>query len=433
MKILYYDCFAGISGDMNLAAMLDLGVDCAKLEAELNKLNLPGWSIRVEKSAKNGIAGTRVDVLCGECVDGQIGDGLCAPKHNHEHSHEHSGERRHGHAGGNSAHCGHRTFADIRSIILQSGLSSRSKDISLSIFKILAEAEAKVHNKPVDEVHFHEVGAVDSIIDIVGCAVCIELLGVDELRSSSVELGSGTVVCAHGVMPVPAPATAELAKMFPSKLNGASHECTTPTGAAIIAALAKKFNSPVSGRLVSCGIGIGHRDCAELPNILRVMLYDSDCPQTCYKSSKMCVMSANIDDMSGEAQAYLCESLFKAGARDVWTEPVIMKKGRSAFKVSALCAISDRETVAESFFRNSTTLGLKIYMVDRLELDRKISSIETSKGKISFKTSEFGGIRRVKAEADDIAKIASETASSFMEISEFALDEFKRGKTETVD
>lgn len=428
MKILYYDCFAGISGDMNLAAMLDLGADSSKFKAELDKLNLPGWSVKVEKSTKNGISGTRVDVLCEDRGNGRADGASCGLEHTRIHP-----EKRHGNLEGSPHRCRHRTFADIRSMILKSGLSPRSKDVSLAIFSSLAAAEAKVHDKTVDEIRFHEVGSVDSIIDIVGCAICLELLEIDEVRSSSVELGSGTVECSHGVIPVPAPATVELAKIFPSKLNGTDHECTTPTGAAIIATLAKEFNAPISGRLLACGTGIGHRDCKKLPNVLRVMLYDTDCPRNCCKSSKMCVVSANIDDMTGEEQAYLCESLFNVGALDVWTESIVMKKGRSAFKISALCKILDREVVAQNFFKNSTTLGLKIYEIDRIELDRKVTTMETPRGKISFKTSSFGGTLRVKAEADDIAEIALKSSSNFGEISKFALDEFKRRNTKAVD
>ncbi len=427
MKILYYDCFAGISGDMNLAAMLDLGVSRDSLEAELKKLGLSGWHLEVSKAQKNGIWGTRVDVHCHSHKHEHEHENAehchCEHHHTHAHTHEHSENLHHTHE--HTHHHEHRSFADIKKIIEDSGISQRAKNDALKIFETLAIAEAKVHGKSPDEVHFHEVGAIDSIIDIVGCAICLDILGVDEIRSSAVELGSGTVKCAHGVLPVPAPATAEIAKNFPSKINGASHECTTPTGAAIIATMAKSFESSTNGKIISCGIGVGHRDCAKLPNILRVTLFETS-GESDFTSSRMCEICANIDDMSAEAQAHLCESLFKAGARDVWCEAIFMKKGRLGVKVSALCMLSEKEKIVQTFFKNSTTLGLRVSELDRLELARESKTISTSMGDVSFKLSSFGGKVRAKPEADDVAKIANERDMSFGEISDFAKDEFKR-------
>ena len=248
MKILYYDCFAGISGDMNLAAMIDLGVDPDSVKAELSKLNLDDeFELHVSRDKKQGISGTRVDVLLKEL------------KHHSHHSH----------------HSHHRNIKTIESLILDSGLKPQVKQTAMEIFTHVAVAEAKVHGKKIEEVHFHEVGATDSIVDIVGAALCYHELKVDKVLSRPIELGSGFVRCAHGRMPVPAPATAEIVKDIPTTLGAVTSEATTPTGAAILKSLVDEFRTGVELTIRRSGYGLGHRD-AELPNVLRVFLADSD-------------------------------------------------------------------------------------------------------------------------------------------------------------
>ncbi|MBP3358600.1 MAG: LarC family nickel insertion protein [Opitutales bacterium] len=289
MKILYYDCFAGISGDMNLSTLIDAGLDPVALEVQLRKLNLDGWSLKISKDSKNGIFGTRLDVIC---------------EHSHEHHHHH-----HEHEHCEHHHHEHRKFSDIATLINNSTLSENVKKKSLAIFQKIAEAEAKIHGKDITDVNFHEVGAVDSIIDIVGCAIAFELLGIDKAVSTAVELGGGTVKCAHGVLTVPAPATSLIAKDFPSKLGGAMHECTTPTGAAIIATMCSDFSPKINGKIIASGIGIGHRDSHELTNILRVSIIETqDEIFSEIKSEKMFELSANIDDMTAEHLAELCQN-----------------------------------------------------------------------------------------------------------------------------
>lgn len=416
MKILYYDCFAGISGDMNLAALIDAGLDEKALESELGKLGLDGWRLNVSKSSKCGIFGTRVDVECGD------------HHHDHHHNdddhHHHHGEDHH-HGDSHGGHC-HRKFSDISRMISDSRLSERVKSDSLKIFTAIAEAEAKVHGVDVADVSFHEVGAVDSIVDIVGCAVALELLGIDEVASSSVELGGGTVKCAHGILPVPAPATALLAKSFPSKIGGARHECTTPTGAAIIAALGKNFSPKIDGRLIAEGFGIGHRDCDALPNVLRVLVYETadiaaDDKTVC---GEMFELSANIDDMTPEHISSLCEKLFAAGALDVWCENIVMKKNRCAVKVCALSRPGEKNKICESFFRNSTTLGIRENKINRISLPRSETAFDSSIGTARFKKYGAFGVVRAKPEFEDCKKISNSSGMPIDLVSDRLKNEF---------
>ncbi len=262
MRILYYDCFAGISGDMNLGAMIDVGVDKEFLIKELSKLKLDNeFEIKVKKESRKGIEGTKVDVILKH-------------EHSHEYEHEHShgnGHHNHSHNHSHEGHHVHRNLEHIEGIINSSELNDNVKKASLNIFKKVAEAEAKVHGKSLYEVHFHEVGAVDSIVDIVGAAICLEYLNVDKIMASSVELGGGLVKCAHGLIPVPAPATVEILKGVPIKAGIVPFETTTPTGAAILASNVKEFSDIKEFVIEKIGYGVGNRD-TEIPNLLRVYL-----------------------------------------------------------------------------------------------------------------------------------------------------------------
>ena len=402
MKILYYNCAAGISGDMNLAAMLDLGADKNKLVGELEKLGLGGWKLEAFSDSRGGICGTRVEVICED-----------EHKHSHEHHHEHhehdcghSHEHRHD----------HRHYSQIKDLILNSALSKKVKDLSIAIFDRIAAAEAQVHGVEIADVCFHEVGAVDSIIDIVGAAICADMLGVDSFVSSKVELGGGTVRCAHGIMPVPAPATALLARSFPSTLGAAQCECTTPTGAAIIAQLCSEFEPKISGRILKCGVGVGHRNVENLANVLRVMLVETDAAASETIAEKMFEISANIDDMPAEQISLLCEKLFEAGASDVWQEGIFMKKGRLAVKVCALSKSEKLKEVKECFFRNSSTLGLRQTEVLRESLLREIRVKKTPLGDVRCKVSKFGDSQKAKFEFDDVKKIAEEKSMPAAEV-----------------
>ncbi|MDY6068414.1 MAG: nickel pincer cofactor biosynthesis protein LarC [Opitutales bacterium] len=400
MKVLYYDCFAGISGDMNIAAFVDLGIDKDALIKELQKLNLSGWQLKFSRDMRGGISGTKAEVIDESCVEHAFSGH--SPEHGHLHARTHSHEHGHSHF--------HRSYADIKKIIENSNISQRAKNYALKIFEKIALAEAKVHNKNMGEVCFHEVGAIDSIIDIVAAAVCADMLGVDKFVCSAIELGGGTVKCAHGVMPVPAPATAEIVKGLPVKFNGAMHECTTPTGAAIIASLCGGFSEKISGKIIANGVGIGHRNSPELPNILRISLIESE--DSCslpLERERMSVVECNIDDMPAEDIAHLCEKLFSAGALDVWQEGISMKKSRLGTKVCALAPEKDAEKVAEFVFENSTTLGVRLVSANRLSLSRKCVNFKSSLGEVNFKVAEFNGKTKAKPEFDDCKKISDKT------------------------
>ncbi len=388
MKILYYDCFAGISGDMNLAALVDLGVDSGYLAGELDKLCLKGYELRVSRGERRGIAGTKVDVI------------LAGGNGHHDH-HE------------------HRNLDDIELLIKKSTLPDRVKKTGLAIFGKLAEAEAAVHGTDVRSVHFHEVGAVDAIVDIVGAAVCLDALGIDEVISSPVELGGGFVTCAHGILPVPAPATTEILKGVPVKTGAAPFEMTTPTGAAILVSIAKDFRETVDFTLLKAGYGVGNRD-TEIPNLLRVMLGETDgtAPGR-RKIGETVLVECNIDDMSPEFYEYIMDTLFDAGALDVYLTPVIMKKSRPAVVLSVICSADMLAAVEEIILAETTTIGLRKVVLQRTTLKRDISRHETPFGEVRVKHTYLGKDRvKSKPEYEDCRRIAREKGIPLHEIYE---------------
>lgn len=463
MKVLHYICASGISGDMNLAALVDLGVDAEKLVTELGKLGLAGeWNLSFMKAQKCGIWGTRaVADCCGGTSDcdgsrHEHGHGRgaehthCCANDVHEHGHGHGQEHghghihegeccghtheaghEHGHSEGKHAHAHGRSFAQIRDLILSSGLSGFVKRRSVGVFRRLAEAEARIHNKDVDDVHFHEVGAVDSIIDIVGGAVCLELLGVGKITVGCVELGGGVVRCAHGVMPVPAPATAVLAQGFECSLGGVMHEAATPTGMAFLAEFAGG-SSRIAGRVVGRGIGVGQRDCAERANVLQVLL--CECGEAEVSSEKTCptagervaLLEANIDDMTPEDVAFLCGRLFESGCLDVWTEGIVMKKSRAAVKVCALARPENAEAAEAAFFADSTTLGVRRSFISRTVAEREVVGFKSGFGDVRMKRSKVSG--RAKLEFEDAARIARETGMPIMSVKKSVENEFENTK-----
>jgi len=375
MEILYYDCFAGISGDMNLAAMLELGVPSSHLISELKKLNIGGYELDITSSMKMGISGTRVNVKLIE-----------------EDSHN------------DNKHHSHRTYKHIKKIIEDSTLTDEVKKTGIKIFEKVAIAEAKIHNKNIDDIHFHEVGAVDSIIDIVGAAICYHYLNPKQILCSTVELGSGFVQCAHGNFPVPAPATAEILKDIPVKLGTVQVEATTPTGAAILATLVDQFTDKPLLKIQKTAYGVGHRDM-DIPNVLRVHNCGS------YKSSnnyeQAIMMECNIDDMPSEQFDYLIDRLLEKGAMDVFLTPVIMKKSRPATKVSVLCSKYNLEVLQDILFRESTTLGIRSYNVEKSMLTREIKTITTKYGEIDVKLAFYNDeILKSKAEYEQCKKAA---------------------------
>jgi uncharacterized protein (TIGR00299 family) protein len=400
MKILYYDCFAGISGDMNLGAMLDLGIEADYLKNELSKLPVNGYTLQVTRDIRKGISGTRVNVIIDE-------QRLLIADHGHGHDHEHGHPHTNLQAHHQEKKPHHNSFAEIKQLILSSKLNDNIKDTSLAIFVKVAEAEAKIHNLPVGEVHFHEVGAVDSIVDIVGAAICLDKLGVDVVYCSTVELGGGSVRCSHGIYPVPAPATAEIVKHMPVRTGTVNYEATTPTGAAILAACVNEFTDKADFSILRTGYGIGARD-GEIPNVLRVFLCESIDSKKPEKESSF-IVECNIDDMNPEFYDYITDSLFTAGAKDVYITPIIMKKSRPAVKLSVLCTADAEARINEVLFRETSTIGVRKYKVDKTVLDRVIETISTPLGDVRVKSAFYKGVCiKSKPEYDDCIKIARE-------------------------
>lgn len=371
MKVLCYDCFSGISGDMNLGAMLALGIEEPYLTGELDKLNLEGWELIAEKDQRHGIAGTKVTVrLKG-----------------HDHSHRH--------------------LSDIEKIISDSRLDAAVKKLSMQIFMKVAEAEALVHGIPIDRVHFHEVGAIDSIIDIVGAAICFNALKVDAVYVSEVELGSGFVACEHGKLPVPAPATVEIIKGIPVRKGGVDFEATTPTGAAIIAALGTDFSRTHSLKIMKTAYGIGQKEHNDVPNLLRVSLGETtDSENTGHNAVQL---ECNIDDMNPEFYDYISERLFRAGASDVFFTNIIMKKGRPGIILNVICETGHAGILKELIFKESTTVGIRTVPVRKDTLVREFTKLNTKFGEIVVKHSYLKGSEvSVKPEFDDVRRIAAE-------------------------
>ncbi len=381
MKVLYYDCFAGISGDMNLGAMIDLGVDAEYLKSELAKLNIEGFHLEIKKDLRRGITGTKADVII-ENPDNEK----------------------------------HRHLRHVEEIVNGSTLSEQVKINALKIFDLIAEAEAKVHNISKQKVHFHEVGALDSIADIVGAAICLDYLKVDKVLSSPIQLGGGTVKCAHGVMPVPAPATALIVEGLPVNTGLVNYEATTPTGAAILAATVNEFTSNVPFPIVKTAYGLGTRD-GELANVLRVYLLESEAMASDVETVEAVLLECNIDDMNPEHYDFLLEKLFESGASDTWMSPIIMKKSRPAVTLSVLCHPEKSEQMKELVFTHSTSLGIRETTLKKHMLRRESAQIETSLGPVTVKKSFYNGkCVQAKPESEECRELAKQHKLSLKQV-----------------
>jgi uncharacterized protein (TIGR00299 family) protein len=374
MKILYFDCFSGISGDMTLAALLDLGLPEDKLKKELERLGLGNYSLEVHQGSRSGIAATGLEVRVGP----------------HE---EH-----------------HRRLSDIRKMIQTSPLEQGVKDLSLAIFQRLAEAEARVHRTEVEKVHFHEVGAVDSIVDIVGTAIGINHFKPEMIFSSELPMGRGFVQCQHGRLPLPAPATLEILRGYPVKSADVEGELVTPTGAAIVATLSSQAISFPSMTVQGIGYGMGRKEFPDRPNLLRLALGEASGN---YLADRVAVLESNIDDMNPEFYDYLMERLFQGGALDVSLSPVMMKKNRPGTLLRVIAEERDAERLSELILRESTTLGVRNYPVGRKKLPREVREVETRFGKVRVKVS---GDLRFQPEYDDCRKIAREKGVPIQEV-----------------
>lgn len=402
MRILYYDCFSGISGDMNLGALVDLGVPSEYLINELSKLSINDeFRISIKKSVKQGITGISV------IIDDNILHNVLENHHNHHHG---------------------RSYSDIKDIILKSNLNDNIKMMALRIFDQVAIAEGKVHNKNIDEVHFHEVGAVDSIIDIVGAAICIDYLNVDSIISSPIELGYGVLKCAHGILPIPAPATAEILRGVPIIAKNAPFEATTPTGAAILKALSSKFTYEKDFEIKHIGYGLGSKEGVNMPNVLRAMIGESK-----ETSSKEYVIECNIDDMIGEEFDLLMERLFQKGALDVFYTPIFMKKGRPAYKLSVICNNKNLDELKKIIFLNSSTIGLRQYEVLRDKLKRKEEIIKCEFGDVPVKVAFYDGkVSNVKPEYEVCKKIAKAKCVALGEVRREVIKSYSKNKSSNI-
>ena len=378
MTIAYFDCFSGISGDMVLGVLIDLGLQLDELNEALSTLDLEEFKIEAREVQSYGLRATKVDVIVPESVIV-------------------------------------RTFANIRDLIVSSGLPETVKTMSLEIFMRLALAESVVHSKPVDQVHFHEVGAVDSIVDIVGSAFGIDALGITEVFSSPLPLGHGMIKTAHGSLPVPAPAVLEILEDTPTYGRGIPTEIVTPTGAAVIKTLASSFGNAPLMRLEKTGYGAGTKDLG-VANLLRVITGEAlDYPSEAEELA--IIVSTNIDDMNPEFYDYVMERLFTAGAHDVWLTPIQMKKTRPGTVVNVLCAPKDATAIKRILIEETSTFGLRTSMVMKKAIEREIIEVETPWGKVRVKVGrESNHITSVSPEFSDCARIAGEQSVPIKEV-----------------
>ncbi|MDD2798312.1 MAG: nickel pincer cofactor biosynthesis protein LarC [Bacteroidales bacterium] len=411
-RILFFDCFSGISGDMTIGALLDLGIDQQDFVKRMKEIKLDEFTLEIKKGIKKGITGTDFTVHVTnhahehelEKEEDQAHTHQHEHLHEHTHAHHHEEPKQHEHAHGHA-----RNLKTIEQIIDESKLSEFVKKTSKQIFRIVGEAEAKIHGKTIDEIHFHEIGAVDSIVDIIGAAICIEMLGVDEIQSSALNLGSGFVHCEHGVFPVPAPATLEILQGVPVYSKNANNELTTPTGAAIIKALSTSFGTLPEFVIEKIGYGLGKRDM-ETPNVLRVVIGKK-------KTSGLMMLETNIDNMNPEIYSYIFPKLLENGALDVFITPITMKKGRPANKLSVLCKEEHIQTIEEIIFTETTTLGIRKYAVERTELERTFEKVTTKYGEITVKKAYGNGeLIKYAPEYEECRAIAEKTGKPLIHI-----------------
>lgn len=391
--IAYFDCFSGISGDMVLGALVDSGADLRAIEAGLRKLGLENWRISAEKVKRGAISATHVKV---------------------ESQEEHH----------------HRGLSIILRRIEDANLAPRAAERAKNIFKRLAEAEAKVHQVPVEQIHFHEVGAVDSIIDIVGAAIGFELLGIDEFACSTFNVGAGQVKTAHGILPVPAPATAELLRGAPMYSSGIPNELVTPTGAAIATTLATRFAEMPEMKLRAIGYGAGSADLKEQANVLRLLIGESVMSDAGEKwDAPVTVIETNLDDMSPQIYGYFAEKALAAGALDVFSTSVQMKKNRPGLLVTLLAESTNVSRLIDLVFRETTTIGVRTYEARRKTLDREFVPVETPFGSVRVKISRMNGsVLNATPEYEDCQRIATERGIPLKQVIASASYEFQKKK-----
>ena len=416
MKTLYLDIFSGISGDMFLGAMIHLGVDFEALETELKKLKLEGYTLSANRRQKCAIDGVKFDV---HLACGGEGDHDHSHSHSHEHSHshdhghDHSHEHSHEHShGGDDGHGHSRNFAQISEMIHGSDLSDWVKEKSVAVFQRVANAEGKIHGMPPFEVHFHEVGAVDSIVDIVGGCIALELLGKPRVRSGPVIEGTGFIMCAHGRFPIPAPATLNILAERGVAITQCEepNELITPTGAALIAEFAEDFGPLQNLTPEKVAFGLGTRDCETRPNVLRAVLGEeaASASSNDWETDTICVLETNLDDISSEVLGDFVERALKAGALDVVHTPIQMKKNRPGVQLSVLCAEGDADQFCEMILRETSAFGVRRTLTERRKLQRETKTVTTPHGEVKVKLGKLNGeIVQVAPEYESCRAIAA--------------------------
>lgn len=406
MKILYVDCSMGAAGDMLTAALLELLPDQEAFLAELNSLGIPGVKVKKELTRKCGITGTLVTVT----VDGE--EEKAKDLHGHEPHFDHDHEHAHNHEltqnAGHTHH--HRGMYEIEHIIKNLKISPRVREDVLAVYSLIAEAESHVHGVPVTDVHFHEVGTMDAIADITAVCLLMEKLAPGQVIVSPVHVGSGHVRCAHGILPVPAPATAHILRDVPIYGGGIRGELCTPTGAALLKHFATSFGNMPVMKTERIGYGMGKKDFGAA-NCVRAFL-----GETSNQSDQILELSCNVDDMTAEEIGFAMDRIFDAGAIEVFTIPAGMKKNRPGTLISILCREQDRDTVVKAAFRYTTTIGIREVRCNRYVLERRITSLQTPYGEVRRKESVGYGVSRSKYEYDDLARIAKEKGISIAEV-----------------
>jgi uncharacterized protein (TIGR00299 family) protein len=426
MKTLYLDIFSGISGDMFIGAMIDLGADAHKLERELEKLKLGGYHLHVARKQKSGIEGVKFDVHLAD---------------HHEHSHDHDHPHEHHH---HDEHDDSRNFSEIKVLISRSKLSAWVKQKSVAVFGRVAEAEGKIHGLPADEVHFHEVGAVDSIVDVVGACIALELLGKPRVLAAPVVEGTGWVKCAHGRLPVPVPATLAIlgARGIGLTQCDEPNELITPTGAALLAEFAESFGPMENLVAEKIGFGLGTRDNKTRPNVLRAILgrtLESSLqavprskqakawtPTLDWETDRIAVLETNLDDINSEILGAFVETALAAGALDVFHTPIQMKKSRPGVLLTVLCAEADADKFAELMLRETTAFGVRRQLAERRKLRREFTEVKTPFGKITVKIGRLGGkVIQAAPEFESCKKAAAQAKVPLKQIYEMAIKNAK--------
>jgi pyridinium-3,5-bisthiocarboxylic acid mononucleotide nickel chelatase len=421
MRLAYLDCFSGISGDMFLGALIDAGVSPRVLQDAVAALDI-GAKLQISRVNRSGITATKVDVVDAERT-------LLSAPHRQEprfHEHEHDaavpeGEKR---TGVSAPHSHGRSLKKIKQIIEQSKLSDAVKQTSIAIFQALGEAEAKIHNRDIEKIHFHEVGAVDAMVDIVCAAVGAEQLGVDEIVCSPLNVGGGTVQCAHGTFPVPSPATLELLQGAPIYSSGIQSELVTPTGAAIVKMLAKRFGPFPAMKSPKAGYGAGSRDFPGHANVLRLTVGESESEAKTSVDS-IAVLEANLDDLNPQVFGYVMDRLLEEGALDVFAVPVQMKKSRPGILLTVLCRPADAEKLTRLIFAETTTLGVRRREEQRQILARRWVDVSTRWGSIRVKIANMNGaVTNYAPEYEDCRRIAASQHVPLKAVMQEAVQEY---------